>query len=247
MEQKMSTGAKGKGSIRYTTDNFPIKNNYYYVISFRKFINLVLYPVFFVNKVAAKRAITSNIAPTHRGKYQVIRGLKLRQYTLLYNIGIGKMAKFTKYEFPPHVRTAQDKKTFRTVMRRRLRRMGIFTKLNPKKTIMGAITQNRLIPNKQKVANCPNTLARAFRLERKPKSHYYIIVDKKPSGDKATLIEVDTILYNKKTGEIKDKIIKINTKDIVIPYLISQVLAFSKDNYEELKTHIARRGINLFG
>lgn len=225
--------------MQYTTEDIPVKKEYYYIISFRQFLNLTLYGVYFINKNAAKEALVLHINRNKRSKYQIINGAKLKQYKLTYNISLGVLSKFCKYTYPDNCITGQSRKTYRTVMRRRLRRMGMLTLIKPKFKIREPIKHSRLIVNKQKVAMSPNSIAKAFRLQRKPAYYYYMLISKKRSKKNGIMFRAKTLRYNSKTGVFKMLYINIQNRDIIIPYLLSQVYSIAQDksteNYEKLK------------
>lgn len=233
--------------MMYDTDEIPVKKDWWYIVWLRDFRFITLYPVYFINKESAKRAIRVSFPPTKRSRYSIIAGDKLREYTLKYTIKLGKMPKFTKYDFPKDF-TKQQKKTRRTIIRRRLRRMGMLIPKKHKIGIKDKVKQARLLVNKQKVADCPTTEAVAFRLERKPKHFYYIILKKKKSQKNKIAFRVKAIRYNSRNGEYKKLFINIYNRDVLIPHLISEVFSQADKNnqYEEFKRYCLKRGIKVY-
>lgn len=231
----------------YNTENHLPKNEHWYIVWLRDFHRITLYPVYFINQVSAKRALTNSFPARKRDRYTIISGKKLRQYELTYTIGLGKMPKFTKYDFPKDS-TMESRKHARTMIRRRLRRMGMLIPKKHKRHIKDKkIEHSRLLVNKQKVATSPNTEAKAFRLERMPKRYHYIILSKRRSDKNGIMFRVHAIRYNSKKGNYKELFINIFNKDVIIPYLISQVyaLALNKGNYEEFKRFCTEKGLIL--
>lgn len=211
-----------------TTDDFPIKDGYWYVVYLKDLVNIRLYPVYFINKRAAKRAITYNIPVNKRGKYEVHGHQRLKEFQIKYHISLGKLAKFSKYPDINWEMTPQQRKNHRTIFRRRLRRMGMLIPKQHKIPIFNSPRQARLLKNRQKVAMSPGTDARAFRLERKPKHYYYIIITKERSKKKRVMFEVKAYKLNSKTGELKKLLIQIYNRDVIIPHLLSEVITISK-------------------
>ena len=194
-------------------------DKYYYIVYFRDFITPPLYPVYFTNRQAAKRAIRATVSKNKRVFYDVIKGSKLKDFELQFMFSLGNLGKFTKYEYPSDMR----RKSFRTKMRRRLRRMGMLTPAMNKYSVKKSSPYIKVIQNRQKVANSPNTIAKAFRLERKPKHIYYLIQDKKLSKKKGILFEIDALMVNMKTKAVIEKRVQVYRNDIVIPYLTTEI------------------------
>ena len=235
--------------MKYIATRFPIKLEYWYIINFGDFYHITLYPVYFINKVSAKRAISRTFAKKKQNKYQVISGNKLKVYEedLRYELRLGRMQKFSKYDYPAGM-TDQEKKNQRTIIRRRLRRMGMLIPKKHKYYIKEKVKQNRLLINRQKVANSPNTEARAFRLERKPKYYYYIIQEKVRVSGNGVAFKVKSIRYNQKTGKYKKVLLNIYNKDVIIPHLISEVysIALNNGNYDQFKRYCHNKGIRVY-
>lgn len=232
--------------MRYTTKDFPIKLKYWYLVHLNDFLNITLYPIYFINKVSVQRAIRIDIPVVKRMAYVAISGVKLRQYKLTYTIKLGKMPKFTKYEFDKGA-TDQQKKTRRTVIRRRLRRMGMLIPKRHKIGIKDKVKQARLLVNTQDVANCPNTEARAFRLERLSPNYYHIILTQERSKVKGIMFRCKCIRYNSKTKLYRKLFINIQNRDVIIPHLISEVYskAHNNNNYERFKKYCIKQGVRL--
>lgn len=231
----------------YTTEDFPIKLEYWYIVSMNNFLNITVYPVYFINKVSAKRAINRTFKTVEKAKYVILSGKKLRQYKMKYAINLGKLARFTKYDFPPNA-TRQQKKTRRTVIRRRLRRMGMLIPKKHKIGIKEKVGHARLLENTQVVAQRATKNAQAFRLERKPKHNYYIILNKIRSNKNKVMFEAKCIRYNSKNGKYKKLLMHIYNRDVIIPHLITEVYAQSlnKGNYEQFKKYCRSKGIGIF-
>lgn len=235
----------------YNTNDFPVKKEHWYIVALGDYLNITLYPVYFINKTAAKRALNAHIGIRNRAKYSIISANKLKQYTLNYKIKLGRLAKFTKYEYPKIKNTIQKRKTHRTVQRRRLRRMGMLHRVKSKLHIQqGKAPYGTLVKNFQKVAMSPNTDAKAFRLERKPKNFYYVIIKKTRSKIKGVLFKVEVIRFDSKTGIYKELLINIYNKDVILPHLLSEVfsraLNISNECYERFKQTCNSRSISLY-
>lgn len=198
-------------------------DKYYYIVYFRDFTKPKLFPVYFTNKNAARRAIRKKVAKKLRAYYEVIKGSKLKDFQDSFLFYLGNLGVFTKYDYPDNLSTRQKRKSFRTRLRRRLRRMGMLTPAKNKYSVRDSPRYIKLIENRQKVAMSPNTQAKAFRLERKSKDIYYLILDKKLSKKRKVLFEVQALQVNMKTKAICTKHVNIYKNDIIIPYLVTEV------------------------
>lgn len=215
MAQKSSEANAGREKV--------ILKDKYYVVYFRSFIKPVIYPVYFTNKNAAKRAIRKKVSKKNRSYYEIVRGTKLQDFEFSFIFKLGNWGEFNKYDYPKELSTGQGRKSYRTRMRRRLRRMGMLTLAKQKYSVRDDPKYIKLIKNRQKVAMCKNSLAKAFRLERKPAHYYYMILNKEISRKKGILFEVEAIRVNMKTKEVKNLKVNVFKNDIIIPHLITEV------------------------
>lgn len=205
-----------------TIKDYPVIVKYYYIVSFKDLLNVRLFPHYYLNRNAAKRAIKANFPKKKWKRYQVMRGSQLRDYNLVYSMSRG-LGKFTKYEYPDDRVTKQKRKTYRTVMRRRLRRMGLLTLGKPKKSIKSQPDIIKPIKNKQKVAMNKNSAAKVIRIERLPSHYYYLVLSAKPAKKKGYLFRLKVLKFDKLKGSIKKMILITRRTDILIPYLITDL------------------------
>ena len=126
--------------------------------------------------------------------------------------------------------------------------MGMLIPKKHKLFIKEEVKQNRLLVNRQKVAMSPGTEAVAFRLERKPKNYYYVIISKERAKGNGVAFKVDSIRYNSKTGHYKRVLLNIYNRDVIIPHLYSEVLAraLNNNNYDRFKKYCHRKGVRVF-
>jgi hypothetical protein len=202
-----------------------VVEKYYYIINFRYWDRPRIYPVYFTSKKAAQRAIRQNVRQRkQREYYEVIKGKKLMDFKCTYVLKLGKLGQFTKYAYGEHLKTYQERKSYRTLMRRRLRRMGMLTLARNKFKVNEQPQIVKLINNTQTVANSPNTLARGFQLERKNPRYYFLILNKKISQKKGILFELRVLRIDKKTQTLKRMGLQIKRKDIITPYLLTELM-----------------------
>jgi hypothetical protein len=200
-------------------------SKYFYIINFKYFLKPRIYPVYFTSKQAAKRAIRENIkSKKDRALYEIVKGSKLKDFDCTYVFKLGKLGEFKKWEYTPELDTKQKRKSYRTLLRRRLRRMGMLTPVKPKYNVDKPLEQVRLIKNKQWIADSPNTMAMCFRLERKNKNWHYIIIKKKISKKKGILFEIKALRVDIRTKQLKFCKISIQRKDLIIPYLLTETI-----------------------
>jgi len=215
---------------------------YYYIINFKYFLRPRIYPVYFVNRAAAKRAIAQNVPSfKERAFYEVIRGKKLKDFEATYVLKLGRLGKSTKYNYNLNYK-GLSRKAYRTEVRRRLRRMGMLTNVRSRYKVEeepGIVKYKR---NKQWVANTPDTWATTFQLERKPKKVYYIILKKWLSLRKGFLFKVKVLRVDVKHKTIKKQVINIKRKDIIIPYLTPEIV---KLYGKELVARCTAEGVRL--
>lgn len=186
----------------------------------------VLMPVFFPNKRAANRVLTANYPNRNtRRLFSVLNGKELKKHVLNYRIGYGNyLIKGGKYPYPVMEMTPQQKKSFRTLLRRRLRRMGLYTTNTVKyEYSTGKAKKIKAIKNYQRVANNKNSDAKVFRIDRKPRHLYYIILKKCQTSKRGKLFKIRAIRVDIKRGEWKKITIYTNRNDIFFPELLENL------------------------
>jgi len=205
-----------------TIQDYKVYSKYWYLVDFTKLTKVKLLPFYFLNPKSAKRALKANYPKKKRKFIEVMKGSKVKDFFLIYCMG-NRLGKYTKYEYSPEKMTHQERKSHRTLMRRRLRRMGLLTLVNPKKSVRDKPDYIKPIINKQKVANSPKSIAKVIRIERKPSRYYYLIHNVKLAKKKKVLWEIEGLRYNATTGEIKKVKVKVYRTDLLIPYLLTDL------------------------
>lgn len=204
-----------------TTKEFPIIAKYYYIMDFTKMMKPQLIPLYFLNRNAAKRAIKENNS-THKAKiYSIFHGESLLNSDFPYVLKNGRWGKFTKYKYEPNL-TKQEKKNIRTMARRRLRRMNLYTNIKARRLYNSAPQYVKQIKNTQKVSNSPGTSAKCFQLERETPHRFYIILGKKKHKSAVFLISLKVLSINLKTGNYSYKWKNIHKTDILIPFILRE-------------------------
>jgi hypothetical protein len=217
---KISKGIKG---MIKTTEHFPVKLDYFYIVSFEDFLKPKLLPVYFVNKNAAKRVLKSNVGPKAMGRFRILSGRVIRNEHIPYVLGFGVFGQVEgKYPLDKKM-TPQEKKSLRTMVRRRLRRMGILSTNKAKFRLNERVKMVKYKPNTQIVAQNKNSDAKVFQLDRKPSRYYYILIRKSLSKKSGKLFRLLCIQVNIKTGAHKKMVIHSKRNDIFIPHLLEEL------------------------
>lgn len=215
-----------------TNEHFPLKDEYWYILDFRKFLKPKLLPVYFNSKPRANLILKANVSVlSTRKKFTILKGRNIKD-KIPYTLGQGNFFKYGgKYNYPTGL-DWQQKKDFRTLMRRRLRRMGILTTVKPRHRYDKGQIIVKYKHNTQKVATSPNTDAKVFQLDRKPKKYYYVLIKKRLSKKAGIIFELRVIRYDVKTKETKKMWLNVQRSDIFVPYL-----------YKQFKTILHDKGI----
>lgn len=223
--QNLNTTHKHGNKILTTLD-FPVISKYYYVVNFKNPLNPKLIPVYFLNRKLAKKAIKANITNRKKVKfYKVFKGKQIRSNLFPYALSSGKWGKRLKYTYPSDRISDKDRKNYRTLLRRRLRRMGLYTIVKPKQGIRQEPQSIRLIKNTQKISDTKNTLAQVIQIQRKPESIYYLVLKKLKPKRRGVLMRLKVVKLRKVKGVFEYKVMKISIlkTDILIPHLLTDL------------------------
>jgi len=219
--------------MKKTTD-LKIYKSYWYVLDFTNFQKPTVLPIYFLSKKLAKEGIRRGVKKNLRRYYRPIQGKVIIKHEFPVVFKKGTWKKVTKYDYPTDRLTAQQKKTFRTVMRRRLRRMGILSIVRPKLKITEKPKIIKEVVNRQKVAKNKNSEAKIFQLQRKPRHIFYFLVRKRLSAASGKLFLLNVIRINLKDGSLMEIELETKRHDLIRPILLSE---FKKIIYEKgLKT-----------
>lgn len=214
-----------------TTDEFPIKVKFFYIINFSNLMRPKLMPIYYPTRNTAKRVLRENVkSHEKRKKYTIYSGYKIRDENLEYVIGSGsKFINGGKYPYPHKKMTPQERKSFRTLLRRRLRRMDLLTN-NQAKFRYDEKTIKRIKhkPNHQIVAKSPATDAKCFWLERGSRHTWYIVLSKRRSFKVGKLFRIRAIRIGLKTGKWKKVTIYLRTTDIIHAELLRNLYTHVK-------------------
>jgi len=210
---------------RKTSQTLRIKELYYYIIDFRNLMQPELMPIHFVSKNIARKKLEAYIPNRNtRKQFSIIRGKSIKNENIPYKVADGNfMRRGSKYDYPDGRTEKQSKKSYRTLLRRRLRRMGLQTTVKTHFKYDEKAKKVKYKPNNQKVAMSPTTEARVFQLDRKPKRYYYIILKKRMSTKRGKLFKIKTIRVNIKTGNFRMETIHTMRNDIFLPELLSNL------------------------
>lgn len=227
--------------------DYPVHNKYWYIVDFRNFLKPKLLPHFYTSDKAANRSIKLNFLGKRKARYKVMKGDAVKEYFLNYLMQEGT-GHFRKYVYPNLCITAQQRKDHRSVMRRRLRRMGLLTLPKIKHSIKGKMQKVKPIINRQYHANRQTHKIKVLQIERKGFLFYYVVLSKELSEKRGRLFKLNTLRYNKRTGEMAQVYIHTYKTDFLTPYLIVTLQNLINEKIKEgIKTAEYFRGFERPG
>ena len=210
---------KIKGKTVGWVRKYPIIKDKYYILDFSDLSRVRVLNFYFLNRRAAEKCIDVNfVRKKDRKYYAVVIGKDVADE--ITRDKERKASIFTKYDYPVDRMTRQERKTYRTVMRRRLRRMDLLTLVKPRKHFKKKPDYIKHIKNKQKVAMSPNTAAKVIQVQRKNPKYYYLILEKSLSDKKGLLFILNCLRFDRRSGDMKQVTLKIKRTDLLIPHLI---------------------------
>lgn len=204
-----------------TVKEFPVYNRYWYIVDFRNLIKVKLLPHYYLNTRSALRAIQLNIPKDKWKWHKVMKGGEIKDFMLVYRMSQG-LGHFTKYRYTPNMVTKQEQKNHRTQTRRRLRKIGLLTRVQPKQPIRNkppVIKETKGV-ERRKVNNPRATI---IQIERKPEKYYYVVKKRVLSQKRGKLFKIKGLRFNVETGEIIRYCIHTLRTDVYIPYLKSHL------------------------
>lgn len=211
----------------------------FYILNIRDITNIRCLYYYFSSRETAKYSLHKAIPSVERKWYKIVSGNYLSKYQPKFYKALRIYP--VKYKYPPHIKTKQQRKTHRTVMRRRLRRMGLHVVGKKEGRIVENIGKSKWIKNRQKVANSPTTIARVIQVDSKGLNKYFVvrdIVKSKRAGDlcRATCYQFDTY-----KGTIIKKELRIKNTDVITPYLTLELKKVWENKGYKLKKKWTKR------
>lgn len=194
----------------------------YYILYFRDILNPVCLNYYFSSRQLAKDNIIRNIPRKERRWYKVVSGAYLKKYEP--KIYKSLKIKLKKYRYPKPDMTDQERKNFRNLQRRRLRRMNLFIKSPGLGKLKNKNKRIKYVENKQKIADCPTTLARVITLDRRGSHRMYLIEGVKKAKRVGELFRIKARCFNFRKKEVKACTLRIKNLDILTPYLITELI-----------------------
>lgn len=211
----------------------------FYILKIKSLTDIRCLYYYFSSRESAKYALNKAIASTERKWYKIVSGAYLSKYQPNFYKALRVYP--VKYKYPPHLTTKQQRKTHRTVMRRRLRRLGLHVVGKKEGKIVEEIGRTKWIKNKQKVAKSPGSVARVIQVDSKGLNKYFVvrgIVKSKRSGD---LCRASCYLFDTYKGTITKKEIRIKNTDVITPYLTTELKKVWENKGYKLKKKWIRR------
>lgn len=205
----------------------------YYILYLKDITNIRALPYHFPSVSLAQYALDRVVGKRDRALFKIVSGRYIKRYLpKLYR----KIAlKPLKYQYPGELKSHQEKKNFRTMYRRRLRRLDLYTLNNSPWKIRPntKLKPIRHVKNKQKVADSPNTTIRVVQLEKYNKFTYLVILKiLRPKRGK-DLCRLKCYKVDIKRGTDKLTKVRVQNKDLITAMTIERFKAKAKEkNYE---------------
>lgn len=193
----------------------------YYILQLKDITNVRCLYYYFSSKESAKFCLNRRIPSNERKWYKIVSGNYLKKYQPKFYKTLRIYP--VKYKYSPEMKTAQAKKTYRTVMRRRLRRMGLHVLGQKEGRIKEQVKRSKWVKNQQWVANSPTTEARIFRMDRTGLNRYFAILSIEKSKRVGDLCRVLCYCFHLSKKTIIKKEVRVKNTDVLTPYLTSEL------------------------
>ncbi len=220
----------------YSTKDFPIREDYWYILCYHNFYNIHLVPYYFFDKAKAQIAIKRARNRYSGYQFEAIKGNKLRGHLLKYKINYDyfRKGRVSKYNYPPECKTRRQKKTYRDKYHKRLRKMGFIWYHAP---IKFKVWQDSdiLEIRPTKYRHRPRSNYRVFKVLSKPKYLYYLI-------DYPEIMVKDPN-YVFKCRVIRWNVEKLRFKRTEVELLIHKLDTIIPITFNEAKLEILNTGI----
>lgn len=222
-----------------------VVDTYFYILHFKRLDKPKIIPFHYLTRRSAQDCLDKMVSRADMLYYKVVKGSFIGEhYVALYREGSFYT---TKYRYPDEKATFQEKKNYRTMFRRRLRRMGILVVNNAPRRIDSPPVKPRYIKNTQDVAKSPTTIGRVVQIDRFSRETYVFIntlTKPKPKTKdfKRVLCKVEGYKFNLRKGTIKPTKFKIEKTDLVIPHSLNHL----KEQCQEKELKIPEEVSNTF-
>lgn len=206
-----------------STEEYPVNNRLYYILYYKNLITPRLLQVYFTSKKLAEQSIREHIAKQKRGQYEVVKGSAIKGELFYYTNKFITLGHEKKYVFPKGVEGRKLQKNYRIIMRRRLKRMGLYFNTKTK----GYITDPEHTP-KMKIPKQPLrrgkgfTSCRAFTLDRFGDHFIFVLVKISKQKPRGVFKVLKVVKVNRDSGKYSESRVKIYNFDIIRPYLLTE-------------------------
>lgn len=202
-------------------DSVKIHKARFYILNLRDITNIRCLYYYFSSRETAKYALYKTIPSLERKWYKIVSGNYLSKYQPKFYKALKVYP--LKYKYPVGKKSQQEKKTYRTVMRRRLRRLGLHVVGKKQGKIVENIQRTRWIKNKQVVANSPGSIARVIQIDSKGLNKYFLVKDIIKSKRAGDLCRVKCFQFDTYKGTIIAKEIRVKNTDVITPFLTKEL------------------------
>lgn len=192
----------------------------FYIVYLRDILKPRILHYYFSSRAMAKKAIVDSLPYKDRKWYKVMSGKYLRKYEPELCKSIKLIP--TKYKYPSNS-TQADRKKHRTLMRRRLRRMGMLVHSKPYSTVHKPPKRIKAVKNKQKVAQSPGTISRVVEVDRRGSHKLFLILSFKRAKRVGDLYVANSVCFNFRKKTVEEKSLRIKNTDVLTPYTLIEL------------------------
>lgn len=231
---------------KITTRDFPIKSNRYYILDFTNLLKIKILDTYFFSSKAAEARV-NKARKAIRKNLRVVKGTLVKELILDYRRR-GKTIHTHKYDYPINAYSRKQRKVFRTQIRRRLRRLDLYTTAHPVHRVGAGYKEVKHLDKLQVIDEDRKKHVKVFQLDRKGPNYYYFIIDKVKSRAPGKLFNINTLQYDAARNSLKPKLIKLRATDIVTPMLcreLREIIKTNTDGKKRKKAYSDYRGWGL--
>lgn len=208
-----------------TTKDYPINNRYYYILYYDNILTPKLLPIYFTSLPIAEQQLAKEIPKQFRHKYEVVKGSEIKDVLKYRGLNVWKLGVQRKFKYPDNCITKKDKKNFRIISRRRLRRMGVYYRTKAKGYVFDKEHKPEFIKNVQVLTQNKSgrSISKAFKLDRMGESIIYVLLEKLDRKPEDCIFRCRAIRINLKAGTRRTVTMKVYNHDIMRPYLLTEL------------------------
>lgn len=196
--------------------------NKVYILYLKDITNIRALPYHFPSVSLAQHSLLGSVPKKDRALFKVVSGRYIKKYLpkLYHKIKV----KLYKYKYPGDLKTYQEKKSFRTITRRNLRRMDLLTLNNrpTKITKRDKLKGIKHVKNKQAIATQQNTFVRVIQLDKFNKNTYLMVTKILSPKRGKDLCRLKCYRVDFKKGTVFKTKVRVQNKDLLTPFTLSR-------------------------